>query len=66
MVRLTIDSLICKSCGSNNFTKGKITNYDAVLMPVDKIFSNGSPLIYTFCKECGEVASIKVQKPEKF
>lgn len=57
--------LTCKSCGSNSFTSGIMDNY-AKLRPTNKSFLAGSALIYTFCKDCGEVASIKVDKPHKF
>ncbi|MCR8656884.1 hypothetical protein [Paenibacillus endoradicis] len=60
------ENLTCKACGSNTFTKGEITNGYAFVMPIDKFLSSGSPVIYTFCKTCGEVASIKIKKPEKF
>jgi hypothetical protein len=43
-----------------------MNNGYANVMPIGKTFSFGSPLIFTFCKRCGEVASIKVEKPEKF
>ena len=56
---------ICKFCGCDSFTIGIMDNY-AKLRPIDKSFYAGSPLIYTFCKDCGEVASIKVDKPHKF
>lgn len=57
--------LICKSCGSDSFTKGLMDGY-ATLRPIDKIFTVGSSLTYTFCKVCGEVSSIKVNKPHRF
>ncbi len=57
---------VCKSCGSTTFTKGEMSRGDSNLLPIGKTFSFGSPLIFTFCKKCGEVASIKVTKPEKF
>jgi len=57
--------LICKACGSDFFTKGQLDGY-AKLRPINKFFTVGSSLIYTFCKDCGEVASIKVNKPHKF
>lgn len=60
------ENLICKACGSNNFTKGEISSGYANVMPIGKFLSTGSPVLYTFCKNCGEVASIKIQKPEKF
>lgn len=56
----------CKACGSHLFAKGKISNGHAKIMPIDKMFSKGSSLIYTLCKECGEVSSIKVEDTSKF
>lgn len=60
------DNLVCKSCGNTTFAKGEMSNGYANVMPIGKTFSFGSPVIFTFCKRCGEVASIKVKKPEKF
>lgn len=57
--------LICKACGSDSFTKGVMDGY-AKLRPIEKVFTIGSSLKYTFCKDCGEVASIKVNKPQRF
>ena len=57
--------LICKACGSDSFTKGQMDGY-AKLRPINKFFTAGSPLLFTFCKYCGEVASIKVKKTKKF
>lgn len=59
-------NLVCKSCGSTTFTKGEINSGYANVMPIGKYFSFFSPLIFIFCKRCGEVASIKVEKLEKF
>ncbi|MGN4124817.1 hypothetical protein ACMGD3_07320 [Lysinibacillus sphaericus] len=59
------NKLICKSCGNDSFSKGKLDGF-AALRPIDTIFSSGSPLIFTVCQNCGEVASIKVSKPKKF
>jgi len=56
---------ICKFCGSDSFTRGIMDNI-IKLRPIDKSFFAGSALIYTFCKDCGEVASIKVDKPQNF
>ncbi len=54
----------CKVCGGQTFVKGKLSGY-ANVAPVNRIFGN-SPLLLTFCKECGEVSSMKVKKPKKF
>ncbi|MBS4216214.1 hypothetical protein [Neobacillus rhizophilus] len=56
----------CKACGGTSFSKGKVSNNYAKIMPISKFFSTGSSLIYTFCKDCGEVSSIKVEDTSKF
>ncbi|MDG5788603.1 hypothetical protein QA612_14045 [Evansella sp. AB-P1] len=56
--------LLCKVCGSNEFSKGKVDGYGSI-KALD-FAGISSPLIYTFCKECGEVMSLKVEKPESF
>ncbi|HIW31812.1 MAG TPA: hypothetical protein IAA29_03405 [Candidatus Paenibacillus intestinavium] len=60
------ENLTCKACGSTTFAKGEVNNEYAKVKPIGKMFTFGSPVIYTFCKNCGEVASIKIAKPEKF
>lgn len=55
----------CKACGGQPFSEGKLDGY-AALRPVNTSFSSGSPLIFTVCTQCGEIASIKATKPEKF
>ncbi|MCM3767560.1 hypothetical protein [Neobacillus niacini] len=62
----TKELVTCKSCGSNSFTTGQVKNSHAKVYPVDKIISMGSSLIYTFCKDCGDVSSIKVEDTSKF
>lgn len=57
----------CNACGSiSSFIKGIIRNGHAKIMPIEKVFSTGSSLIYTFSKDCGEVSSIKVEDTSKF
>ncbi|MCM3768719.1 hypothetical protein M3234_28005 [Neobacillus niacini] len=58
--------MTCRSCEGTTFASGKVSNGHAKLMPLGMTFSTGSSLIYTFCKECGEVSSIKVKDPGKF
>jgi transcription elongation factor Elf1 len=60
------ETFTCKVCGSNTFAQGEVSNGYANVMPAGKILSTGSPIIYTFCKNCGEVVSIKIAKPYKF
>lgn len=55
----------CKACGGQPFSEGKLDGY-AALRPVNTSFSSGSLLIFTVCTQCGEIASIKATKPEKF
>lgn len=61
---------VCKSCGNDTFTSGQLghgkLSTDSNVRPIGSLFTSGSPLILSFCKKCGEVASIKVSKPEKF
>lgn len=59
------NELVCTKCGGHSFGEGILHGYAAV-KPVGKIFAAGSPLILTICKECGEVMSMRVKKPEKF
>jgi uncharacterized Zn finger protein len=66
MVIMNQENLTCKACGNTTFAKGELNAVDARVMPIGKSFTFGSPVIYTFCKKCGEVASIKITKPEKF
>ncbi|MEK3762556.1 MULTISPECIES: hypothetical protein [unclassified Paenibacillus] len=60
------ENTTCKACGGTTFAKGEVNAVDARLMPIGKTFSFGSPVIYTFCKKCGEVVSIRVKNPDKF
>jgi uncharacterized Zn finger protein len=66
MVAMNQENVTCKACGGDTFVKGQISNGYANVMPINSFLSTGSPVIYTFCKRCGEVASIKIAKPEKF
>ncbi|KGR81863.1 hypothetical protein [Lysinibacillus odysseyi] len=62
------EKLVCKACGSDTFTTGQVggTSSQGNIRPIGSIMAVGSPLIMTFCKSCGEVASIKVENPKKF
>lgn len=53
----------CSTCGGEEFAEG--TDFIAI-KPLDKKLSTGSNKIYTFCLNCGEVASIRIEHPEKF
>ncbi|TKI68541.1 hypothetical protein FC756_10345 [Lysinibacillus mangiferihumi] len=60
--------LICKACGGGSFVSGQVGSETSQgnVRPIGSVFSVGSPYIFNFCKDCGEVASIKVTKPQKF
>ncbi len=45
------DKLVCKACGGDASTYGNVK-------PIGP-YSAGFPFIFRFCKDCGEVASIK-------
>lgn len=60
------NQFVCKSCKGNTYTQGTVNHGYALIRPINKMFSSGSSLTYTFCKDCGEVSSIKVDKPHKF
>lgn len=59
---------ICQACGNDTFATGQVGSItsEGNVRPIGSIIATGSPLILTFCKKCGEAASIKVAKPEKF
>ncbi|MCY9549039.1 hypothetical protein [Lysinibacillus xylanilyticus] len=60
--------LVCKACGSDSFTTGQVggNSSHGNIRPIGSIMAFGSPFLMTFCKNCGEVASIKVDNPKKF
>nr|WP_144926950.1 hypothetical protein [Paenibacillus bovis] len=60
-----MEERVCKACASNSFGKGVMDGY-AHVRPVDKFFSTGSSLELIICTNCGEVASMRVKKPDKF
>jgi len=55
----------CPDCGNAEIGKGKLSGY-AVLTPLGKILSMGSPIIADVCTNCGTIIKMKVEKPEKF
>ncbi|WP_375199219.1 hypothetical protein [Bacillus sp. RS11] len=64
------NKLVCKACGYDSFATGQLGHgsftTDSNIRPIGSLIASGSPLILSFCKNCGEVTSIKVAKPEKF
>ncbi|MEW9503116.1 hypothetical protein [Jeotgalibacillus marinus] len=53
----------CQNCNGLEFAEG--TDFMPI-KPLDKKFSMGSNKIYTFCLNCGEVISIRIENPSKF
>ncbi|WP_377887550.1 hypothetical protein [Alkalihalobacillus sp. R86527] len=53
---------ICSKCKGEDFGEG--TDFMAI-RPLNKKFSSGSIKIYTFCLNCGEVSSIRIENPSK-
>ncbi|GGE83592.1 hypothetical protein [Priestia taiwanensis] len=55
----------CKKCGHTRFSEGVLgkSGYDKVRNP-SKMFG-GSNLLLLFCESCGEVASLRVERPDK-
>lgn len=53
----------CPKCNGTEFSQG--TDFMAI-KPLDKKFSTGSNKIYTFCLNCGEIVSTRVEHPQKF
>lgn len=62
------EKIVCKACGRDKFTIGQVggTTSQGNIRPIGAIMAVGSPLQMTFCKNCGEVASFKVVKPQNF
>ncbi len=62
------NKLVCKDCGGNTFTTGQVGDASTYgnVKPIGPPYTTGSPFIFRFCKDCGEVVSIKVAKPQKF
>ncbi|OOR30775.1 MULTISPECIES: hypothetical protein [Bacillus cereus group] len=61
----------CDNCGSTKFKEGKVGfAYHAYVCEdmSSSLFKAGdrSKLLTTFCLECGEVKSFRVEKPEIF
>lgn len=55
----------CPECGSTKRGEAIWKGY-AKLLPVDKTMSMGSNARVTLCTDCGNVLSIKAEKPKKF
>jgi len=53
----------CPNCNGSEFAEG---DDFMPIKPIDKKMSFGSPKVYTFCLNCGEVISIRVKNSEMF
>lgn len=52
----------CPNCNGNEFREGT----DFMPIKEKKSSFSGSNKIYTFCLNCGEVVSIRIENPKKF
>lgn len=55
----------CPKCGSRYIEQGILSGY-AAMRPDHKRLSFGSAIIAYVCTDCGEILSMKVEKPEQF
>lgn len=60
----------CPECGSRDIEQGKLSGY-AAMRPKHRALSFGalsfgSAIIADVCTDCGEILSMKVEKPEQF
>lgn len=53
----------CPKCHGIEFDEG--TDFMAI-KPLDKKLSVGSNKVFTFCLNCGEVVSTRIEDPDKF
>lgn len=58
-------TLTCKACGSTSFAVGELGHGQANIRPVNKRATTGTPLLLTYCQNCGEIASMKVKEMGK-
>lgn len=57
-----MSKIICENCKGKTFVEAK----DFInLRPANKKMKMGSEKVYIVCKNCGEVASIRAENPEK-
>ena len=60
-----MEKKVCPECGSREIEKGKLSGY-AAMRPEERLLSLGSAIIGDVCTDCGEILSMKVEKPERF
>ncbi|NHM33836.1 hypothetical protein [Neobacillus terrae] len=60
---------VCNKCGSHNFKEGKVGRGQPNFVyenNVSVFTTKFSPLLVTFCLDCGEVQSFRLEHPEAF
>jgi thymidine kinase len=55
---------ICPVCGNEETKQGKLHGVAALHALDARVGVGGSELIFTFCSQCGEVLSVKVDNPD--
>lgn len=66
-----MDEIVCRKCGSQDFKEGKV-GYGFHAYVTEDVSSTlvksgkRSKLLTTFCLNCGEVQSFRVEKPLTF
>ncbi|MBB5324655.1 putative Zn finger protein [Anoxybacillus tepidamans] len=55
----------CRNCGSSSVSEGMVGSGHANVKNINKNLSIGSKLFVTFCINCGEVQSMRVENPKK-
>lgn len=55
---------ICPVCGGSQTKQGKLHGTASLQSLDSRTGLGGSELIFTFCKDCGEVLGIKVKSPD--
>lgn len=55
----------CPKCGCKEIGKGKQAGH-ALVLPNNKFFAMGSPIIHHICTQCGYVLESYVDKPSRF
>jgi len=56
----------CPVCGSSEIGQGILTGYANITPVKGRIFKSGSAILADICTECGNILSMRVEKPEKF
>ena len=57
-----MENKTCEKCGGKEFVEGT----DYIPLKPGKMSFQGANKIYTFCLQCGEVSSIRIENPSIF